>query len=269
VFVNNGASSYVALYHAYAQDPAPFRVVTTCIDDPASIWLDGRGRVYVGNLQQNANSVCEYGPGMEKVLRKYTVGISLPFAGMVDRSGTMYVSDGAEPHGTQGEIAVYPARKVQPSTYLTDNVHVPHGMALDGAGDLFLAQVFGDSSSVLEFAAGSSSSVVLPLDLPSQAFLEDLKVDAKGEIVVADAYLSAVRFFAPPFGPQTSELTAGLISPTALAYGPDGSLFVGNEYIDEANGNVVVFAPGASSPSRTIATGIRGGVLGIALDKAR
>ncbi|MEO6835982.1 MAG: hypothetical protein ABI231_08760 [Candidatus Tumulicola sp.] len=56
--------------------------------------------------------------------------------------------------------------------------------------------------------------------------------------------------------------------PTGLAYGPDGSLFVGNEYVNARSGNVVVFPPGATNPARTIVTGINGGVLGVAVGSA-
>jgi len=60
-------------------------------------------------------------------------------------------------------------------------------------------------------------------------------------------------------------LSVGLSAPTGLAYGPDGTLFVANEYINENTGNVVVFPPGASTPSETIQTGTSGGDLGVAI----
>ena len=178
----------------------------------------------------------------------------------------MYVSVAGIKHHVEGGIAVFPQRKKTPSTFLTRNIYVPHGLATDSNGNLFVAVIFGEQSSVVLFPAGSSQSTVLPLnDLDSGAFLEDLKLDANDDIVVADANLNAVRFYPPPYKNESTALTNGLSAPTALAYGADGSLFVGNEYVNVNNGNVVVFPPGATKPTRTIVNGLTGGVLGVAI----
>jgi hypothetical protein len=182
----------------------------------------------------------------------------------------MYVSVAGVKGRSEGGIAVFPRRKASPSGFLTENIYVPHGVAKDASGNLFVAVIYGDQSSVVEFPAGSTQSTVLPLnDLDTGAFLEDLKLDAKADIVVADANLNAVRFYPPPYQNQSHALTAGMSAPTGLAYGPDGSLFVGNEYVNVNNGNVVVFPPGSTQPARTIVDGIHGGVLGVAIGPAR
>lgn len=270
VLVNSGTNaSYVALYNAYAKNPQPIGKITDGLQNPGAIWVDAKGHIFVGNDMTYTSSVTEYAPGSLKLLRTYTKGIDLPFGGTDDAKGTMYVSVAGVKGQAEGGIAVFPPHKSTPSTILTDNVYVPHGVAKDAKGNLFLAQIYGSQSSVLEFPAGSSNSKVLPLDdLNSGAFLEDLKLDASGDIVVADAYLSTVRFYPPPYKKERMAMTAGLSAPTALAYGSDGSLFVGNEYAG-TYGNVVVFAPGATKPSRTFSTGITGGVLGVAVSPVK
>jgi hypothetical protein len=267
VLVNVGTyGSYVALYDAYARTPKLLGKITAGLRNPGAIWVDATGNIYVGNDMTYTSSVTEYSATTGKLVRTYTDGIGLPFGGMVDPAGTMYVSVAAMKGRVEGGIATFPHGKTKPSGFLTDNVYDPHGLAKDAGSNLFLAEVFGDQSSVIEFPKGSTNSTVLPLDnLNTGAFLEDLKLDASGDIVVADANLNAVRFYPPPYGNQSTALTAGLSAPTALAYGRDGSLFVGNEYVNVRNGNVVVFPPGATAPARTIATGITGGVLGIAV----
>ena len=271
VLVNTGTyGSFVAMYDAYAKTPRLLGKITDGLANPGAVWLDAKGNLYVGNDMTYTSSVTEYAPGKTKPARTYTDGIDLPFGGMVDSTGTMYVSVAGMKGRIEGGIAVFPKGKSQPSVFLTDNVYVPHGLAKDAKGDIFLAQIYGLSSSVLEFPAGSNDSKVLPLnDLDSGAFLEDLKLDAHDDIVVADAYLNTVRFYPPPYKKESMALTAGLSAPTALAYGHDGSLFVGNEYVNATNGNVVVFAPGSKQPARTIVTGITGGVLGVAVGPAR
>jgi hypothetical protein len=267
VLVNSGTySSYVAMYDAYAKNPQVIGKITDGLQNPGAIWLDAAGDIYVGNDMTYTSSVTEYAPGATKPERTFTNGIDLPFGGMVDPAGKMYVSVAGIKGRIEGGIAVFPKNKTRPSVFLTDNVYVPHGVAKDSSGNLFLAQIYGLQSSVIEFPSGSNNSVVLPLnDLNTGAFLEDLKLDAKSDIVVADANLNAVRFYPSPYKKESMALTAGLSAPTALAYGHDGSLFVGNEYVNVNNGNVVVFPPGAKVPARTIVTGITGGVLGVAV----
>jgi hypothetical protein len=267
VLVNTGTTtSYVALYDAYAKHPRVIGKITDGLQNPGALWLDGQGNIYVGSDMTYTSSVTEYARATLKLVRTYNDGIDLPFGGTIDQKGTMYVSDGGIRGQIEGAIAVIPPGKRKPSKFLSSNIYVPHGIAKDPAGNLFVAQIYGLASSVVEFRAGSKTSKVLPLnDLDNGAFLEDLKLDSHNDIVVADANLNAVRFYPPPYKKQSTELTAGLFAPTALAYGSDGSLFVGNEYVNANNGNVVVFPPGASAPARTIVTGIDGGVLGVAI----
>jgi len=270
VLVNAGTNnSYIALYDAYAKRPRILGKITQGLANPGAIWVDSKGNLYAGNDMTYTSSVVEYAPGTTSPTRTYTQGLDLPFGGTVDPAGTMYVSVVSTPgHAGQGALAVFPRGKMKPS-YLTDNLHVPHGIAKDASGNVFVAVIWGDQSSVVEFPAGSSNSTVLPLnDLNSGAFLEDLKLDANDDIVVADANLNAVRFYPPPYQNENQALTKGLSAPTGLAYAPDGSLFVGNEYVNVRNGNVVVFPPGATKPARTITDGITAGVLGVAVGPA-
>jgi hypothetical protein len=270
VLVNNGTyASYVALYDAYAKNPTMIGKITKGLANPGAIWTDSKGDIFVGNDMTYTSSVTEYAPPTNKLIRTYTESIDLPFGGMVDSKGTMYVSVAGIKGRIEGGIAVFSPGKTSPSTILTDNVYVPHGLAKDSAGHLFVAQIYGLQSSVLEFPKVTDKSKVLPLnDLDTGAFLEDLKLDTSDDIVVADAGLNSVRFYPPPYGNQSMALTSGLSAPTALAYGADGSLFVGNEYAG-ANGDVVVFPPGATQPSVEISDGITGGVLGVAVSPAK
>jgi hypothetical protein len=268
VLVNNGLhhQSYIALFHAYAKTPKPFARISRGIRNPTSIWVDPSGNLYVGNSLTYHSSVVMYAPGSLAPTRTYTTNVDLPFGGTLDAPGNMYVSDAGIPNSIEGGVAVYLPGASAPDHYLNQNVHVPHGVAVDASGNVFLADIWGVTyTAVVEFIGGSRTGTILPLDNLGGSFLEDLKLDAAGDIVVADATRNAVRFYPPPYAHQSRVLTAGLSAPTGLAYGPDGSLFVANEYVNVNTGNVVVFAPGSNVPTRTIATGIMGGVLGVAV----
>ncbi|HEY6485198.1 MAG TPA: hypothetical protein VIX83_02300 [Candidatus Cybelea sp.] len=270
VLVNDGTyASYVALYDAYAKNPTMIGKITKGLANPGAIWTDAKGNVFVGNDMTYTSSVTQYAARTYKLIRTYTNGIDLPFGGMVDSHGTMYVSVAGVKGQVEGGVAVFPPGKTSPSMILTAGVYVPHGVAKDAAGHLFVAQIYGLQSSVIEFPKAANKSTVLPLnDLNTGAFLEDLKLDAHNDIVVADAELNSVRFYPPPYKKESMALTSGVATPTALAYGTDGTLFVGDEYAD-TNGNVLVFPPGATQPTARITDGITGGVLGVAVSPAK
>ena len=257
----------VVLYNAYAKNPKVIRTVNDLGTNPSSLWTDESGNVYVGISGQNAydSFVSVYAPKMKgKPLRTYTDGIGLPFGGTVDAKGRVYVSDGGLPGQTEGDIAIFPPGKLKPSQLKNNNVYVPHGVAVDDKRDIFVAQIWGSATSVVEFPHDSNEGTILPLNDLEGAFLQGLVLDSNRDIVVADECNQAVRFYPPPYKDESMALTSGTITPDSVAYGPDGSLFVGNQFIVN-DGNVVVFAPGASTPARTITTGIHGQVLGVAV----
>jgi hypothetical protein len=269
VLVNVGRNgSYVALYPADAHDPQQIGKITAGIHNPGALWVDPAGNLYVGNDLTYQSSVTVYAPGAIAPSRTYTKGVDLPFGGTVDAAGNVYVSDAGVPGQFLGGVAVFPPGATKPSEYLLQNLHVPHGVSVDRKGNVFVADIYGSTqTTVVEFAGGSTTGTVLPLNDLQGGFLEDLKLDAKDDLVVADAKGNAVRFYPPPYANESRALTAGLSAPTGLAFGPHGALFVGNEYVNSQQGDVVVFPPGATVPSRTITTGITGGVLGVAVGR--
>ncbi len=259
----------VVVYDAYAKNPKVIRTVGNLGTNPSALWTDASGNVYVGISGQNAQNsfVSVYAPKMTgKPIRTYTNGIGLPFGGTVDAKGRVYVSDGGLSGQTEGGIAIFPAGKLSPSQIKTNDVYVPHGIAVDGKRDIFVAQIYGSSTFVVEFPHNAYQGTTLPLNDLQGAFLEGLVLDANRDIVVADECNQAVRFYPPPYKDESAALTSGIVTPDSLAYAPDGSLFVGNQFIVN-DGSVVVFAPGASTPTRTITTGINGQVLGVAVGR--
>lgn len=265
----------VVLYDAYAKNPKVIRTVSNIGANPGSIWTDDRGNVYVGisgkNLPYEPSFVSVYSAGMaHKPIRTYQKGIGLPFGGTVDAKGTTYVSDGGLDGQTQGDIAVFPPGKMKPSQIKYYNVYTPHGIALDAKGNIFCAMVYGSNDTfVVEFPHDAYQGRILHLNDLTGGFLQGLVLDSHRDIVVANEGNGheAVQFYPPPYKNESKELTSGIVTPTGLSYAPDGSLFVGNQFVGN-NGNVVVFSPGASTPSRTISTGINGQVFGVAIGTA-
>lgn len=263
----------VVLYDAYAKKPKVIRTVSDVGIEASSIWTDDRGDVYVGVSGKSSQDslVNVYAAGMKgKPIRTYRKGIGLPFGGTVDSAGTMYVSDGGLTGQTQGDVAVFPPGKSKPSEIKYYNVYTPHGIAVDAKGNLYVAQVYGSKLTfVVEFPHDAYEGKILPLNDLSGGFLQGLVLDDNNDIVVADECNQVVRFYPSPYKDESATLSSGLVTPTGLAYAPDGSLFVGNQFVlSSNNGNVVVFPPGASTPDRTITTGINGQVFDVAVGAA-
>jgi sugar lactone lactonase YvrE len=269
VQIGSPPTGSVVVYDAYASNPKVIRTVNNLGIEASSIWTDDDGNVYVGVSGQNAlySYVSVYAPGMTgKPIRTYRKGIALPFGGAVDANGTMYVSDGGLVGQTQGDVAVFPAGKLKPSQIKYYNVYVPHGLAVDAKRNIFISQVYGKLTFVTEFPHDAYEGKTLPLNDLSGGYLLGLVLDSDKDIIVADECNQAVRFYPPPYKDESKALTIGTITPDSVAYAPNGSLYVGNQFIAN-DGNVLVFPAGASTPSETITSGIDGQVFGVAVGR--
>lgn len=257
----------VVMYDAYATNPKVIKTVSNVGIEASSIWTDPRGNVYVGVSGINAlySYVSVYAPEMTgKPIRTYRKAIALPFGGAVDANGTMYVSDGGLAGQTQGDVAVFPAGKLKPSQIKYYNVFIPHGLAVDDKRDIFISQVYGKLTFVTEFPHDAYEGKTLPLNDLSGGYLLGLVLDSKKDIIVADECNQTVRFYPPPYNDESKALTVGTVTPDSVAIAPNGTIYVGNQFL--ANyGNVVVFPADSSTPSESISTGIEGQVFGVAV----
>jgi sugar lactone lactonase YvrE len=169
--------------------------------------------------------------------------------------------------GSQGDMP--PVRRIAgPHTQLM----YPRGIAVDPAGDLFVATAV----SVLEYAAGANgdaqpTAVIKdtggPFSVNSSDFDPNgIAVDTAGHLLVADL-ISGVIEYARVNGTWSIESRiTGLVDPSYVAFSPQGQLVVLDRTLDTAK----VYPPGASgnvTPSASIVFG-RGssGFRGMATD---
>ena len=159
------------------------------------------------------------------------------------------------PVGARGNLA--PTVTISGSqTMLTS----PTGIAVDAAGDVFVADLFGNQ--VLEFAPGARGNVspVARIPVPDpQEWPIGLALSPTGQLLVSGFNSAAVYQYAKDSagawglvhtisGPAT-----GIVHPAGVAFGPGGTIVVAN---DVFNGDVLEFAPGAdgnAAPVRTLA----------------
>jgi hypothetical protein len=285
-------------YRAYGAHKAPIRTITLPAGQAEGLWADSRGDLYAAIVNAGVNGqgfVYVYRPGATSPYRIYSKGIDGPSGVAFDSAGDMYVanlcgppgqgSDGcfvfARPYGpaaasrtaspfgdTNGYVAVFPKGSKQPAALLEGPLHIAEGVAVDDKGDVFVANfidLLKEASNIVEFPAGSTDGKVLAMRGLMNTIVYQLLFDRSGELLLAD---NDVLFYPPPFRKPSGVLSNGVSVAIGLAYGPDGTLFVGNYLVTENDGDAVAFPPGDTSPARTYSVPNGDAVMGVAVGPA-
>jgi DNA-binding beta-propeller fold protein YncE len=191
----------------------------------------GRGPAIIGTLVRAINH-----PG------------SLCFA----PDGTLYV-----PNEKGATIAVYPFGRSTPSKVLTADKGGPTGCAVDAEGNLWVADFIGHK--VYEFIGGKDKiGAAIEVSCP-----DSIAFDASGNMYVGLLGFTAlglcspahIEVFAPGQTVPFESITSGLYGEALLndiAIGPDGTLYA---VAEAGQTDVLVFPPGRTIPSRTLAFG--------------
>ena len=127
-------------------------------------------------------------------------------------------------------------------------LRLPHGVAVDGAGDVYVAET--RTNQVIKLAAGSNTQTVLPftgLDLFHGGVNDDsiagVAVDAAGNVYVSDPGHNRVVKLAAGSNTQTTLPFSGLGNPLGVAVDTAGAVYV----IDDRHGRVLKLAAGSSA----------------------
>jgi sugar lactone lactonase YvrE len=142
------------------------------------------------------------------------------------------------------------------TTVPISGLHQPFGVAVDGGGDVFVAD--SPSGRVLELPAGGSQQT-LPFSGLSDP--EGVAVDGAGDVFVADAANGRVVEL-PAGGTQQTLPSSGLSNPQAVAVDGTGDVFVA----DTSNGRVV--EPPAGGSQQTLPFSGLSAPTGVAVDLA-
>ena len=165
---------------------------------------------------------------------------------LTDGSGNVLASTLVQGLGEGPAVAFGPG--VQ-TAVAASGLSSPAGMALDGAGDVFIADA--GNSRVVEVTAGGVQTAVAASGLSSPA---GVAVDGAGDVYIADTGNSRVVEVTAG-GVQTAVAASGLSSPAGVAVDGAGDVYIadtGNSRVVEVTpGGVqtVVAASGLSSPA--------------------
>ena len=151
-----------------------------------------------------------------------------------------------------------PAGSSQPQTLPLNGLSAPQGVAIDSAGDVFVAD--DGSNRVLELPAGSSRQRTLPFTGLSGP--EGVAVDPAGDVFVTDYYNNRALELPAGSSQQQTLPLSGLSRPEGVAVDSAGDVFVA----DSANGRVVELSPSVPSGALLVApaSGPAGTSIGVA-----
>lgn len=218
--------------------------LSTLLKNPGGITVDSSGKIYVANLGGTA-SVTTYAPKSSgdvpplQVIQGSSTGLSAPSGIAVASNGDIYVANGVST--PVGSVTVFdpsangnaaPVRTISGS--LT-GLSGPCGIALDGAGKLYVANSYGDSITVynanangnvvpIQTISGSNTGLIYgAFGLAWRSRHIYVTVGNYQVSIFADGANGNVAPKKSISGPATE-----LNVPMGIGLGPKGDIFVGN-----------------------------------------
>jgi hypothetical protein len=100
---NDGEAHDVTVYRAGAKDPSPIETISSDLEQPGGICLDGLGTLYVTDVD---GWVVEYPAGKTKPSKVITKGINTPAFCAIDSKGNLWVTNYLRPkrHGVSARL---------------------------------------------------------------------------------------------------------------------------------------------------------------------
>ena len=126
-----------------------------------------------------------------------------------------------------------------------DGVHAAREVALDGAGDLFIAENL--NNQVVELPAGGGAQTTVGTGLSGPY---GVAVDGAGDVFIADTGNNQVVEVPAGGGPQTT-VASGLNFPLGVTVDGAGDLFIA-----DTDNNQVLELPASGAPQKTVASGL-------------
>jgi sugar lactone lactonase YvrE len=217
-----------------------------------SAWT-AQGQIFVAyeGLYNGDGGVAEYSLSGQTINTRFIYGYDGCYGLTLDEHGNLWVADtlgaGVDKYTTSGTyLGGLPL-----ASATTDS---PGGLAVDGAGNLFVA--YG-GSGISQF---TTSGAIVRDPLVSGFPLSGLTV-AGNSLFVANPITGAIGEYTSSGAPVSTSLITGLSAPAGLAYDGSGHLFVANT----GNGTIGKYTTSGETISASLITGLSG-VGSLALD---
>ncbi len=161
---------------------------------------------------------------------------------------------------SQRSVAAQPPQPPSQMVLPFTGLYTPEGVAVDGAGNLYVTDV--NNHRLVKLAVGATAQVAVPF--PDSELLAGVAVDGAGNLyVVINAYQGRVLKMAAGSTAQTELPFTGLKDPSGVAVDGAGNLYV----TDSGNNRVLKLVAGTTTQVELPFTGIQGPG-GVAVDGA-
>jgi DNA-binding beta-propeller fold protein YncE len=198
-------------------------LVSSGLDDPHGVAVDGSGNVYIADTAHEA--VKKWTGANNTVTTLVSSGLSGPEGVAVDGSGNIYIAD-----TDHSAIKEWTVANNTVTTLVSSGLSDPYGVAVDGAGNVYIADT-GHNAIKKWMAANSNMTTLVSSGLNGPT---GVAVDGTGNIYIADTGHSAIKEWSAANNTVTTLVSSGLDYPYGVAV--DGS---GNVYIaDNDNGAI-------------------------------
>jgi hypothetical protein len=236
---------------------APANLAAT--NEPESSAKTQQPFAYVAQTCPSSSS-CPSPNGLVQMLGGPTItaDVENPTTLALDGSGNLYVGNSIA--SNEGAVSVYAPKSVTTERILSGIVGVPHGLAADTAGRLFVVAQDRAGCCQLEgtgavYAAGATKPRQRLKGL--SGFAHSPVLDKFGYLYVGnfDVFPGWVSVYPRGRHVPSRVINDGIGLPVQLAIAPNGDLVVANGLFSGGS-NVVVYPRGKSTPSLTIVAGI-------------
>ncbi len=251
----------------------PSYTIALGASDAYTLAVDGSGRLYVANLGPGPvgyakSSISVYAHGQAKPSYTITKGITYPTSLSVSASGEVFVANCplciSQYYGysNTSNVTVYAPGKKSPSRIIYGGVDEPNALALDSAGNLYVANECASSSCTRGSVTVYPPKATKPSLTITQGFgtPSALTVGGDGTLYVSGGN-NVVEFAQGSTEPEAA-IPVPECKATALTLDDAANLYVllaNCRYSSpEPQGEVAVYSPGATKPAYIIRKGIDG-----------
>lgn len=246
-------------------DPGVVTAMGSGFKSPESVAIDAAGDIFYADAGNNA--VFEFTPGSSSAISIGT-GLSKPAGVAVDGAGNVLIADtgnnrivevpmvnGALSNSAQVTLVAAENSSGAATPIAGAALSAPASIAVDGAGNLFIADTGNNRVVAIPYSNGSWNLSAAAVAASSLSGPLAVTVDSTGNLYVANSGVGQIdEVFYPLTQPTLQLVAVGFGNPTGLALDASGSLFVA----DNADGAVerIPNVSGSLDPNDAVEAGI-------------
>jgi DNA-binding beta-propeller fold protein YncE len=224
-------------------------LVSSGLNTPEGVAVDGSGNVYIADFNNNAIKV--WSASTQQVTTLVSSGLNKPWAVAVDGSGNVFIAD-----TYNNAIKEWNASTHQVTTLVSSGLAIPTGVAVDGFGNVYIADF--SNNAIKEWNALTQQVTTLVSSGLNEPF--GIAVDGSGNLYIVDQSNNAIKEWSALTEQVTTLVSSGLHGPYEVAV--DGS---GNVYFsDTGNGALKKWSASTQQVTTLVSSGLD--PIGVAVD---